>query len=224
MKKVLLTAVAVFSLTFVNAQEKEAKAFGFAQGNMFLEGNISFSSSTSTDSFQGTDIEEDKNSSFNFNPKFGYFISDKLALGAELSVGSSKNENTDFTTSPNVVSETTGNSFGAGVFARYYFLDLGERFKTFTEVGLGFASQTNEFNGTETSSANGFGLGVDLGMNYFLTEKMAISFGLSNVLSYGTATSETPGGSETQTSGLSGNFNVFNNFFDTPTFGLLYKF
>jgi outer membrane protein len=224
MKKVLLTAVAVFSLTFVNAQEKEAKAFGFAQGNMFLEGNLSFSSSTTTDSFQGTDIEEDKNSSFNFNPKFGYFISDKLALGAELSVGSSKNENTDFTTSPNVVSETTGSSFGAGVFARYYFLDLGERFKTFTEVGLAFGSETNEFNGTETSSANGFGLGVDLGMNYFVTENMAISFGLSNVLSYGTATAETPAGDETQVSGLSGNFNVFNNFFDTPTFGLLYKF
>ncbi len=224
MKKVLLTAVAVFSLTFVNAQEEETKGFGFSKGNMFLEGNLSFSSSTSTDSFQGTDIEENKNSSFNFNPKFGYFISDKLALGAELSIGSSKNENTDFTTTPNVVTETTGSNFGAGVFARYYFLDLGQRFKTFTEVGLGFGSQTNELNGTETSSANGFGLGVDLGMNYFVTEKMAISFGLSNVLSYGNTTSETPGGDETKTSGLNGNINVFNNFFDTPTFGLLYKF
>ena len=69
-------------------------------------------------------------------------------------------------------------------------------------------------------------LNIDLGMNYFVTENMAISFGLSNVLSYGTATAETPGpaGAETQVSGLNGNFNVFQNFFDTPTFGLTYKF
>ena len=225
MKKVLLTAVAVFSLTFVNAQEeKETKGFGFAQGNMFLEGNISFGSSTSTDSFGGTDIEENKNSNFNFNPKFGYFISDKLALGAELGLGSTKNENTDFTTTPNVVTENTTNSFNAGVFARYYFLDLGQRFKTFTEVGLGFGSATNETNGTETSSANGFGLGVDLGINYFVTENMAISFGLNNVLAFNSFTAETPAGAETKSNSFSGDFNTFNNFFDTPTFGLLYKF
>lgn len=227
MKKVLLTAVAVFSLTFVNAQEevKEAKGFGFAKGNMFLEGNLSFNSTKSTESFAGTDIEEDKNSNFSFNPKFGYFISDKLALGAELSVGSTKNENTDFTTTPNTITETKTNTFGAGVFARYYFLELGERFKTFTEVGLGFGSGKAETNGTETGTANQFGLGVDLGMNYFVTEKMAITFGLSDVLAFNSGKTEAGvGGMETKTSGISGNFNVFNNFFDTPTFGLLYKF
>ena len=225
MKKVLLTAVAVFSLTFVNAQEEEKAGFGFSKGNMFLEGNLSFSSSKTTNSDNTGDLDETKSSSFNFNPKFGYFISDKLALGAELSVGSGKDEETIFGT-PNVVTEETNSNFGAGVFARYYFLDLGQRFKTFAEAGLGFASATAETNGTETGSANGFGLNIDLGMNYFVTENMAISFGLSNVLSYGTATAETPGpaGAETQVSGLNGNFNVFQNFFDTPTFGLLYKF
>ncbi len=224
MKKVLLTAVAVFSLTFVNAQEEEKAGFGFSKGNMFLEGNLSFGSSKSTDSFKGTDIEENKNSNLSFTPKFGYFISDKLALGAELSIGSSKNENTDFTTSPNVVTENTTNNFGAGVFARYYFLDLGQRFKTFTEVGVGFGSAKNETNGTETSSSNGFGLGVDLGINYFVTEKMAITFGLNNVLAFNSSKSETPAGAETKSNGLSGNLNSFNNFFDTPSFGLLYKF
>ena len=223
MKKVLLTAVAVFSLTFVNAQEEEKAGFGFSKGNMFLEGNLSFGSSTSTDSFNGTDDEENKNSNLSFTPKFGYFISDKLALGAELMVGNTKNENTQFGT-PNVVTENTSSTFGAGVFARYYFLDLGQRFKTFTEVGLGFGSGKNEVNGTETSSSNGFGLGVDLGINYFVTEKMAITFGLNNVLAYNSNKSETPAGSETKSSGLSGNLNTFNNFFDTPSFGLLYKF
>jgi outer membrane protein len=224
MKKVLLTAIAVFSLTFVNAQQEEGKAgFGFSKGNIFLEGNLSFGSFTSTDSFKGAIIEEDKNSNLSFTPKFGYFISDKLALGAELSVGSLKNENIQFGT-PNIVTENKGNSFGAGVFARYYLLDLGQRFKTFNELGLGFGSSTNEFNGTETSSSNLLGLGIDLGINYFVTEKIAISFGLNNVLAYNSNKSETPAGAETKSSGLSGSLNSFNNFFDSPSFGLLYKF
>ncbi|TWI09278.1 outer membrane protein, partial [Flavobacterium cauense R2A-7] len=115
-------------------------------------------------------------------------------------------------------------SFGAGVFARYYFLDLGQRFKTYAEAGLGFGSQKWETNGTETRKDSNFGLGIDLGMNYFVTEKMAINFGLANVLGFNSGKSEFPGGGETKSSSVNGNFNVFNNFFDTPTFGLTYKF
>lgn len=223
MKKVLLTAVAVFSLTFVNAQEEETKGFGFSKGNMFLEGNIGFSSNKETNSDNTGDLDETKTSSLNFNPKFGYFISDKLALGAELSVGSGKSEVTVFGT-PNVTTENTNNGFGAGVFARYYFLDLGQRFKTYAEAGLGFGSRTFETNGTETRKDSNFGLGFDLGMNYFVTEKMAINFGLANVLGFNSNKSEFPGGGETTNNGINGNINIFNNFFDTPTFGLTYKF
>ena len=224
MKKVLLTAVAVFSLTFVNAQEeKETKGFGFSKGNVILEGNLSFSSNTETNSDSTGDLDETKTSSINFNPKVGYFFSDKLALGVELGIGSAKNEETIFG-SPNVVTEDTGSLFGAGVFARYYFLDLGERFKTYAEAGLGFGSTTFETNGVETQKDSGFGLNFDLGMNYFVTEKMAINFGLANVLGFNSTKSEFPGGGETTNSGISGNLNVFNNFFDTPTFGLTYKF
>ena len=225
MKKVLLTAVAVFSLTFVNAQEEEkgTTGFGFTQGNMFLEGNFGFSSETETNSDSTGDLDETKISSMNFNPKFGYFISNKLALGAELMIGSGKEEVTIFGT-PNVTGETTDSTFGAGVFARYYFLDLGQRFKTYAELGLGFGSTTYEANGTETQKDSSFGLGFDLGMNYFVTEKMAINFGLANVLGFNSTTSEFPGGGETTNNGINGNINVFNNFFDTPTFGLTYKF
>ena len=224
MKKVLLTAVAVFSLTFVNAQEeKETKGFGFSQGNIMLEGNLGFSSNKETNSDSTGDIDETKTSSFNFNPKAGYFVTDKIAVGVELMMGSGKTEMTVFGP-PNVTSETTNNSFGAGVFARYYFLELGERFKTYAEAGLGFGSAKWEANGVETQKDSNFGLGFDLGMNYFVTEKMAINFGLANVLGFNSTTSEFPGGDETTNSGINGNLNVFNNFFDTPTFGLTYKF
>lgn len=223
MKKVLLSAVALVAFTFANAQEGEAKEFGFSKGNIMLEGNLGFSSSTETNSDNTGDLDETKTSSFEFNPKAGYFVSDKLAVGVELMIGSGKSENTIFGT-PNVTNEMTSNNFGAGVFARYYFLELGQRFKTYAEAGLGFNGKKWETNGTETRKDSGFGLGIDLGMNYFVTKKMAINFGLANVLGFNSTKSEFPGGDETVTSGVNGNFNIFNNFFDTPTFGLTYKF
>lgn len=223
MKKVLLTAVAVFAFGFANAQE-EAKSFGFSKGNIIVEGQISFSSNKETNSFLGVKEDETKTNEISFSPKAGYFISDKLALGVELNVFSGKETTTDFTVVPNDVNEVKVNGFGAGVFARYYFLDLGQRFKTYAEAGLGFASAKNVTNSVETSKANGLGFGIDLGMNYFLTDKVAISFGLADVLSYNSSKTDFVGGGQTKENGFDGNLNVFSNFFDTPTFGLTYKF
>lgn len=215
MKKVLLSAIAVFSLTFANAQEEEKKGFGFAQGDVLVEGNLAFNSNKDE---AGTN--EVKTNSFAFTPKVGYMINDKFAIGAELMVGSYKMEETDTGFSD----EETANGFGAGVFARYYFLDLGERFKTYAEAGLGFGSTKWEDNSVETQKDSNFGLGIDLGINYFVTERFAINFGLNNVIGYNSTKSEFPGGGESTSNGFNGNLNTFNNFFDTPSFGLTWKF
>ena len=224
MKKIILSVAAVFAFGFANAQEevKEAKGFGFAKGNIIVEGNLGFNSGKETLSAAGTDFEENKTSGFSFNPKAGYFVSDKLAVGVELGIGSGKEETTDLIA--NTTDEEKTNSFGAGVFARYYFLDLGQRFKTYTEAGLGFGSTKNEMNGTETSKVTNFGLGIDLGINYFVTENFAINFGLADVLAFNSSKTEVPGGGESKGSEISGNFNVFNNFFNTAQFGLTWKF
>lgn len=224
MKKIILTVAAIFAFGFANAQEKtEESGFGFSKGNIMLEGNIRFSADKDTDSFNGNDIEEDKTSSFAFNPKVGYFLTNKVALGVEVLVASNNSENTQFG-SPNVVTENKANGFGAGVFARYYFLDLGQRFKTYAEAGLGFGSTKNETNSVETSNSTNVGFGIDLGINYFLTPKFAINFGLTDLLSFNSSKTEFPGGGETQSTGFNGNINVFNNFFNTAQFGLTYKF
>ena len=212
MKKIILSLAAVLAFSAANAQDKkESKGFGFSEGNVIVEGNLSFGSSTTDNG--GAEVKENN---LNFSPKVGYFLSDKLALGVELGVGSAKEE-----TGAN---ETTSNTFNAGVFARYYFLDLGQRFKTYTEAGLGFGSGKNEVNGNETSSNSSLNFGIDLGINYFVTENFAINFGLNNVLGYSNTTTEFPGGGETKVSSFNGNLNVFNNFFDTPSFGLTWKF
>jgi outer membrane protein len=204
MKKVLFTAVAVLGFTFANAQE-EATTFGFAEGDVFVEGNLGFSSTNDKNT-------EFKTNSFEFNPKAGYFLTEKLAVGVELMVGSYKEQisGTDVSKESN---------FGAGVFARYYFLDLGERFKTYAEAGLGFASGKDEsFPGEAKYS--GVGAGAGLGIQYFATSNIAINFGLSDVLSYSSSKVD---GFKNE-SEFNANLNVFNNFFAAAQFGVTYKF
>jgi len=43
MKKVVLSAVAVFALSLASAQEEKSN-FGFSEGDVFIEGNIGFNS------------------------------------------------------------------------------------------------------------------------------------------------------------------------------------
>ena len=200
-KLMLMAALAVFGLSNVNAQEVET-TYGFDEGNVLLEGGLGFST-TKDKNF------DSKTNEFSISPKVGYFVTDDFAVGVQGSFTTSTKE---------VAGVDTGDvkTFGAGVFARYYFLDLGKRFKTYTELGLGYESGKDKIADTK---ADGFGAGLNLGINYFVTENIAISFGLADVLSYSSA--EVDGGKAV--SGFNGNINVFNNFFDTAQFGLLFK-
>lgn len=206
MKKILLS-VAVLALGYT-AQAQE-NTFGFQEGDVIIEGNLGFNSTNNKNT-------ETKTNSFNFNPKAGLFVSEKFAVGLELNLHSEK----ETQTIANTENVDKANAFYAGAFGRYYFLELGQRFKTYAEVGLGFGSAKNEVNGTKGPKTNGFGAGLGLGVNYFVTEKMAINFGLSDVLSYNSSKIE--GGKNV--SEFNGNLNVFNNFFSTAQFGLTYKF
>ena len=70
MKKLILTAIAVFALTFANAQDG-----GFAKGDVFLSGSFGYNSTKTGDI---------KNNSFEFTPRAGFFVSDNIAVGARL--------------------------------------------------------------------------------------------------------------------------------------------
>lgn len=202
MKKLILSAAAVFAFTFANAQEEE-KTFGFGEGDIFVEGNIGFNSTNDKNS-------DTKTNAFNFSPKAGYFITDDIAIGLDLGFGSSKAEVAG--------TEVDKNSeFGIGVFGRYYFLDLGARFKTYAEVGLGFNSGKE---GVAEFKYSGFGAGAGLGINYFVTENFALNFGLTDILSF----SSNKYKDAEAVNEFNANINVFNNFFTTAQFGLTYKF
>lgn len=208
MKKLLLSALAVCAFTFSNAQETETTetSFGFAKGDIIVEGNVGFDSSNDKNS-------ETKTNGFDFNPKAGYFMTDDLAVGIQLMVGSSKTEVDGDETSKS-------STIGAGVFARYYFLELGKRFKTNVEFGVGFDSEKWGVDDTVTYTDINVGLG--LGLNYFVKDNIAITYGLSNLVGFTSSKSDVDG--DKGSNGFNVNINEMNNFFGGAQFGLLFKF
>lgn len=196
--------VAVLAFGFANAQD--SASYGFSKGNILLEGNLEFSSTNN----KNTEV---KTNSLDFNPKVGYFVTDKFAVGVELEIGSGKTETAGTETSKS-------SNFNAGVFGRYYFLELGQRFKTYAEAGIGFGSEKNKAGLAPEVKATGVSAGAGLGINYFVSDSFAINFGLTNILAFSSAKVE----DAKAVTSFTGKFNIFNNFFDTPTFGLTYKF
>ena len=198
MKKILLSALAVFAFGVANAQEG---GFGFSKGDVIVEGNFSLTSETIPAGGGST-----KNTtSYGFAPVGGYFISDKFALGLGLNIESNKSNSQEV------------NTFGVGVFGRYYFLDLGQRFKVYGQAALGFDSINNK---TVDAKSTDIGFSAGLGVNYFLTRSLAINFAVTDVLSVVNSKPKDGDG----TTVVNFKVNEFNNFFTTPTFGLTYRF
>lgn len=213
MKKLILSAVvlAAFGLS-ANAQEGE-KSFGFNQGDILVEGSYSLNASKYSPE-KGDDV---KGTSYNFTPKVGYFLNDKFAVGVELGFGKA-----------DISDKTHVNTTSAGVFGRYYFLELGKRFKTYAEVGLGYAGSKGTTNNliikNDEVKGNGMYAGLTAGMNYFVTEKIAIGFSLGTVLGYNSMSYKENDIKTYTESNTQVNLNVFNNFFDNAAFSLTYKF
>ncbi len=211
MKKILLTLTAVAGLTFAS----QAQEFGFEKGNVIIEGNLGFSTTNNKNA-------EVKNSTFSFNPKAGYFLTDKIAVGIELGVGTENEDNY----AEGVDAQEKSNQFGIGAFGRYYFLELGSRFKTYTELGAGYLqSQDEETVGGTTvkdPKISGFGANLGIGANYFLTDNIAINFAFTDLLGFSTAKADVDGAKSVTQFGA--NLNRFNNFFEAATFGLTFKF
>ncbi|OYU85723.1 MAG: hypothetical protein CFE24_00515 [Flavobacterium sp. BFFFF2] len=201
MKKIILTVAAVFAIGMVNAQDKKSKgAFGFSESDFYLSGQVGYNSNDVTTG--GVSV---KTTTTTFSPSAGYFLSDNFAVTAGLVYASTDNGT--------VKSSETNFQVGG----RYYFLNLGERFKTFANADLGFGSKDSGVSGADKTSS--FGLNAGIGINYFLTSNLAIDFSLANVLGY----NSTKTGDDKSTK-IDLFVNKYTNFFTQPTFGLLYKF
>lgn len=211
MKNIFLSLTVLATGVAVQAQE----GFGFKEGDILVEGNLQLNSSKDSWEVEGISNSVKEGTTL-FAPKAAYFIDDQFALGIELGVGAYK----QIYAAGSGETEELSNGFYAGVFARYYFLELGQRFKTYSEFGVGMnnTKYTDELG--NVSKTSGFGAGVGLGINYFVSPKIAINFGLSDLLHFSTEKNKE---TNVKTDEFGANINVFNNFFSTATFGLTFK-
>jgi outer membrane protein W len=204
MKKVLLTAVAVFAFSFANAQDSTTG--GFSKGDVMLSGSVGVSTQKTGDV---------KGNGFEIVPSVGYFVTNNIAVGVNLSFETTKNDN-----GINTIDKQT--DFGGGIFGRYYFTPSSQ-FSVFGQLGFGINSSksTTDFtvaNVTTTteSKSNGFGVAVAPGVSYFLSKHFAIEAAWG-VLNYRSNKPDVAGADAT--SELD-----FGLKLDAINFGLVYKF
>ncbi len=153
MKKLFIIAVLV-----------TVSSLGYSQvskSTWLLGGSAGFSATTG----------DYKSTSININPNIGYFVMDKLAVGARIGFDYYKPKDVDAST-----------EFSAGPFVRYYFVDLGSKAKLFGHAQFGFGS-TKEGGGESVSSTN---WGIYAGPAFFLNPSIA----LEATLGYGASKSK----------------------------------
>lgn len=93
----------------------------FARGDMYLTGNLSFS--TSETEFTEPYKRNNRTSTLTIAPSFGFFLNESVAIGPSFKYAASW-----FSTSgPTINVETESNSFAAGIFATKY-LELSDKF------------------------------------------------------------------------------------------------
>lgn len=206
MKKVLLSAVALFAFGFANAQEAETTDNGgFAKGDVFISGALTFNSSKTGDF---------KENAFQIAPKAGYFVSDNIAVGLMVAYQSNK---VDFGSA-----DATNDGFGVGAFGRYYFTPAS-KFSLFGELGVNYMGYNNEYvvdtDGTYYPAdykSKVFGAQLGAGMNYFVSSNFSIEAGVG-VLGFSTDDNGGNGAEKTNSFSFGGNWTAV-------TFGVNYKF
>lgn len=202
MKKVILSAVALVAFGFAaQAQEATSTEGGFNQGDMFISGSVGFGT---------TKQDEAKSNTFNIAPRFAYFATSNVAVGAKIGYTSSKTENGSVTTSD-------ANAFTVGVFGRYYATPAS-KFSFFGELGVDYTSETDKAiaPATEDVKTNTFGIALRPGISYFVSSNFALEATIGS-LGYSSEKEDTDGAEARNTFGL--NFDMEN-----VMLGLIYKF
>lgn len=200
MKRIqLLFAIALFSITTINAQEDET--YGFSKGDTYITGLVNFNT------FKQGDV---KTTNFNFQPSVGYFVSDNIALSGGLIIGSS---NTD-APAPTFTSDNT--RFGGSIGASYFFTPSNRFSFLLSLQGTYEHVKAEVSNLPDDIKINTFGVAFTPGVNYFLSENFALTATVG-ALSYVTSKQDTAGAERLSQFGL--NLDLSN-----IGFGATYKF
>ena len=179
MKKLLLfSAIAVFGLSNVNAQDpvtdgSNDQTGGYEKGDVTISGSLNYSTTS-----QG-DADE---SSFGIMPSVGYFVSQNIQVGLRLGYMSEKEE-----FDGDDVADMS--SFMVGAFARYYCMPEN-RFSPFAQFGVDYMS--SEVGVTDAVKTDGFDVGLGLGADFHLNDKWVLTTAIGGI-SYSTSEADVDG-------------------------------
>lgn len=177
MKKIQLLLMSFVVATMAFAQQ--------AKGDIYLGGSLNFGTGSSSSKVGSTKVEGPKTFSFGIQPKVGYFISDKFAVGVDLgfSTSSSKIDNSGTTTT------FSNMAFGGGLFARYYMMPV-EKFGFFFEANAGAmaGSSKNKVGSVKTDGPNSLAInaGITPGIAVYVSNRVALeaNYGFLGYSSY----------------------------------------
>ena len=209
MKKIILSAAALFVFGFASAQDKTETTEGgkgFANGDIFVTGSVGFTSESTGDF---------KSNSFNITPMVGFMVSDNIAIGGMLGYMSETSDQ-DLSGEGDVF-EVKTNTFSIGAFGRYYATPASD-FSFFGQASFAYLTSSTEidFPGSEEAKSTGFGLEIAPGVSYFIGSNWAIEATIG-ALSYNTVKPDGDDAESTDTFGLNLNLQDIN-------LGLVYKF
>ena len=136
------------------------------KGNWLVGGSGSFSTSTFTSENTDGSESKQKGTSLRISPNLGFFISDRFAVGLDLSLNFANSEGRD----------NSNWAIGLGPFVRYYFLPEDKLINIFSQTSIRFNNGLSEIN--KDSKSTTFGLsaggviffnssvGLELSLNY----------------------------------------------------------
>ncbi len=197
MKKIILGLVVILTVGMATAQEQ--KTYGFAKNDVVLGGSLRGHRFNRNDKVYNFGIY--------FYPSIAYFIKDNFAVGTNLSMGYSKSEAKNINENDNMkhlsehISKT--NTYGARIFGRYYFWELGKRFKVYNQLSLGYHKQTLKyesksetvFKNTKINPRNSdlqeqkryekiYDTSMGLGVNFFISQNFILTAYLGQLIGY----------------------------------------
>lgn len=200
MKKIILTVAAVFAFGFANAQDKKESSEGFSKGDVFVTGAFSIGSTNNKNN-------DEKTSSFEVAPQVNYFVTENISVGLKVGFASDKAD-------VNGVDTQDDSSVSFGLAGRYYFTPAS-KFSLFGELGAEYVSTTDNLS-TPEFKVNGFGAGLGLGMNYFVSSNFSIEAGVA-VLNFASAKADVAGAENVSAFSFGGDWRAV-------SFGVNYKF
>jgi outer membrane protein len=176
MKIFLLSLMALLVCATAHAQT--------TKGRMYLNGNLRYTTDTHR-VLAGEPIVlpwplptyKITNTYFNIQPSWGYFVSDKVTLGAHLgySLSQTKRQN-EIQPFDKTVSKTNG--FSYGIHSRYYAKSFTDNFKFFLSMSLSASTARTEGTTFRTSTLYA---GISPNFSYFFNNKWCLELGFTGL-------------------------------------------